>query len=310
MGKYIHFTEEQKQQANSVDLEDFLLRNGERLLPSGREKRMASNHSVTVCGSEWYDHAAQRGGGPVSFLQHFRSLSYPEAVQCLLKEGCKFLRSDDEKGQKAAPPVFTLPPAAERMRRVFAYLVQTRKISRDILAAFVQQGLIYEDTPCHNAVFVGRDDQGTPRHAHRRSTGSSGKGFRQTIEGSDFHWAFHWTGRDHLLFVFESPIDLLSYLTLHPKNWRAHSYVACCGTAWLPAAGMLDRTPCLRELCLCMDNDPAGWAACDRLEALAVQAGLTVRRSLPQHKDWNEDLQKLSEEKQQIPLDSCGIPVL
>src|SRR5699024_1404016 len=35
---YIHFTEEQKQRANSVDLEEFLLRSGERLLPSGREK--------------------------------------------------------------------------------------------------------------------------------------------------------------------------------------------------------------------------------------------------------------------------------
>ena len=66
---YIHFTEEQKQRANSVDLEEFLLRSGERLLPSGREQRMASDHSVTICGSEWYDHAAARGGGPVAFLQ-------------------------------------------------------------------------------------------------------------------------------------------------------------------------------------------------------------------------------------------------
>ena len=39
---YVHFTEEQKQRANSVDLEEFLLRSGERLLPSGREKRMAA----------------------------------------------------------------------------------------------------------------------------------------------------------------------------------------------------------------------------------------------------------------------------
>ena len=84
---YIHFTEEQKQRANSVDLEEFLLQSGERLLPSGREKRMASDHSVTICGSEWYDHAASRGGGPVAFLQYFHSLSYPEAVQQLV-EGC------------------------------------------------------------------------------------------------------------------------------------------------------------------------------------------------------------------------------
>ncbi len=63
-----------------MDLEQFLLRQGEKLLPSGREKRLASDHSVTVHGNRWYDHAAEKGGGPVSFLQRFYHLSYPEAV--------------------------------------------------------------------------------------------------------------------------------------------------------------------------------------------------------------------------------------
>ena len=307
---YIHFTEEQKQRANSVDLEEFLLRSGERLLPSGREKRMASDHSVTIRGSEWYDHAAQRGGGPVAFLLHFRHLSYPEAVQCLLRGDCGSARWETEKAKKSESEGFTLPPAAAHMRRLFAYLIQTRKISREVLVPFVQQKLIYEDMPCHNAVFVGRDDRGIPRHAHRRSTVSCGRGFRQTVEGSDFCWAFHWTGRDHRLFVFESPIDLLSYITLHPENWRDHSYVACCGTAWLPVAGMLERAPQLRELCLRMDSDDTGRAACDRLAAPAVRAGLVVYRDLPRYKDWNEDLQKLAEKKQNLPLDNTGNPVL
>ena len=60
---------------------------------------------------------------------------------------------------------------------------------------------------------------------------------------------------------------------------------------------MLGRTPGLRELCLCMDNDDAGRAACDRLEAPAARAGLAVRRDLPRYKDWNEDLQRAAEEK-------------
>ena len=307
---YIHFTEKQKQRANSMDLEEFLLQSGERLLPSGREKRMASDHSVTICGSEWYDHAVQRGGGPVAFLQHFHHLSYPEAVQCLLRGDCESARREIERTKKSESKEFTLPPAADHMRRIFAYLIRIRRISREVLIPFVQQKLIYEDTPCHNAVFVGRDDRGIPRHAHRRSTASCGRGFRQTVEGSDFRWAFHWTGRDRRLFVFESPIDLLSYITLHPENWRDHSYVACCGTAWLPVAGMMGRMPGLRELCLCMDNDDAGRAACDRLEAPAARVGLVVYRDLPRYKDWNEDLQKLAEKKQNLPLDNTGNPVL
>ena len=75
MAKYIHFTEEQKQQAASVDLERFLLCRGEKLITSGREKRLARDHSVTVRGNEWYDHAEERGGHAVSFVQKFYGLS-------------------------------------------------------------------------------------------------------------------------------------------------------------------------------------------------------------------------------------------
>lgn len=47
MSTYIHFTEEEKQRAASVDLEEFLRCHGEKLLASGREKRLARDHSVT-----------------------------------------------------------------------------------------------------------------------------------------------------------------------------------------------------------------------------------------------------------------------
>ena len=52
MSSYIHFTEEQKQRDAAVDLEEFLRCRGEKLLSSGREKRLASDHSVTVRGNE------------------------------------------------------------------------------------------------------------------------------------------------------------------------------------------------------------------------------------------------------------------
>ena len=50
MGTYIHFTDEQKERANSVDLEEFLRRQGEKLLRSGRESRLARVHHITVRG--------------------------------------------------------------------------------------------------------------------------------------------------------------------------------------------------------------------------------------------------------------------
>ena len=42
---YIHFTEDQKLRANSVDLVEFLRRQGEKLISSGQDKRLTSDHS-------------------------------------------------------------------------------------------------------------------------------------------------------------------------------------------------------------------------------------------------------------------------
>ena len=44
MAQYIEFTPEQKERAASIDLEEFLLRQGEKLIKSGRKKRLAMSH--------------------------------------------------------------------------------------------------------------------------------------------------------------------------------------------------------------------------------------------------------------------------
>ena len=286
---YIHFTEDQKRQANAVDLPDFLRRRGERLLPSGRELRLARDHSVTVRGNEWYDHAAGRGGGPVSFLKEFCGMSYQEAVLALLDQDAPRLSVCAAPGEKERKP-FRLPPANDNDRRVYAYLLQHRRIDREVVDAFVRAGSIYEDRQYHNCVFVGRDEHGAPRHAHKRSTNSRGKAFRMTVEGSDFRHAFHWSGMDGQLYVFEAPIDLLSFATLRPEDWKRHSYVALCGTSSKPLLGMLERYPNLEQVCFCLDNDQAGQLATKRLAALARERGLEVDVLVPVLKDWNADL--------------------
>ena len=86
---YIPFTEEQKRRAASVDLEEYLSRHGEALLPSGRDKRLAGDHSITVRGNTWYDHAVRQGGGPVISAQTLcppcRQFRYAAAVHILVE---------------------------------------------------------------------------------------------------------------------------------------------------------------------------------------------------------------------------------
>ena len=301
---YIPFTEEQKLQANSVDLAEFLRRRGERLIPSGSEYRMASDHSVTIRGSEWYDHETREGGGPISFVQTRYGLSYPQAVSLLLGgEGTAYPQA--KPSQPDRPKEFSLPPASPTMRRVYAYLLQRRCIERTVLTAFVRAGLIYEDAKYHNAVFVGKDEHGAVRHAHKRSTGDGGKPFRINVAGSDARYSFHWTGTSGRLYVFEAPIDLLSFLTLYPADWQAHSYVALCGLGEQAMLWMLEQNPPSRQVLLCLDRDRAGMEAAARLTDRLRERGYTQVSVLqPEQKDWNEDLQARDglEVRQEEPL--------
>jgi len=71
---YIPYTDEQKQHANSVDLPTFLRMRGEKLVPVGREFKLVyhdgygKHDSITISGSQWYDHKNQIGGGPIEFM--------------------------------------------------------------------------------------------------------------------------------------------------------------------------------------------------------------------------------------------------
>ena len=290
MSTYIHFTDEQKQRAASVDLEEFLRCRGEKLLTSGREKRLARDHSVTIRGNEWYDHAEERGGHAVSFVQRFYHLSYPEAVTMLLGGELGTVYPSAEERAEEPPKPFVLPPANSNMRRVYAYLVKHRNIDRSVVAHFAREKLLYEDADYHNAVFVGTDEDGVPRHAHKRSTNSQGKSFKVNVEGSRPQHSFHHVGQDGLLYVFEAPIDLLSFLTLYPDRWQEHSYVALCGTGGQAIHWMLEQNTRLRDVVLCLDHDEPGQTAARRIQEELQGAGYHSGILLPVHKDWNDDL--------------------
>jgi hypothetical protein len=302
---YIHFTEEQKLRAASVNLEEFLRARGETLIRSGLDKRLASNHSVTVRANEWYDHAAEEGGGPISFVRTFYNMSYPEAVSFLLtgEMGAWGALSDIYPAVNRRPArrrkPFALPPANSDMRRVFAYLLQKRFIDRDVLTAFVREKRIYESREpskdgtktYHNAVFVGYDEHGVPRHAHKRGLYTEGKAFKGNVEGGDPAYSFHHDGAGDSLYVFEAPVDMLSFITLHPQNWREHSYAALCGVSEHALLKRLELNPGIRRIILCLDYDAAGIEAAGRLEGLLREKGYTqTKQLLPEHKDWNESL--------------------
>ena len=295
---YIPFTDEQKVLANSVNLEEFLRMRGEKLERAGVEHKLiyydssGKHDSITIRGSKWFDHKNQTGGGAIKFMQEFYGMDFQTAVQELLGQRVTPLSHSPPKAiAKEEKKEFRLPEANTNMHRVYAYLIKQRFISPDIISHFAKQHTLYEDKEHHNAVFVGLDENGVPRQASKRSTNSFGKTFRITCEGSDTRYSFSHFGKSEKLFVFEAPIDMMSFLTLYPQEWQKNSYIAMNGVYENAVLTALKNHSNLSEVILCVDNDEGGIEAVDRLRDILRENGYeNVRRFAPKFKDWNEDL--------------------
>lgn len=294
----IPFTDEQKVLANSVNLEEFLRMRGEKLERVGREHKLiyydgsGKHDSITLRGSTWFDHKNQVGGGAIKFMQKFYDMDFQTAVQELLGQTVTPLSHSPPKATaKEENKEFRLPEANINMHRVYAYLIKQRFIAPDIISHFAKQHTLYEDKEHHNAVFVGVDEKGVPKQASKRSTSTFGNAFRITCEGSDTKYSFSHFGKSEKLFVFEAPIDMISFLTLYPKDWQQHSYIAMNGVYENAVLTALKNHSNLSEIVLCVDNDEGGIEAVDRLKDILAENGYPdVKRLAPKFKDWNEVL--------------------
>lgn len=170
--EYIYFTAGQKEAARQTDLVSLLQSQGEHLKRSGKEYVWRDgSEKVTVRGNLWFHQYERIGGDAVDFVRRFYDMDFPQAVNFLLgNNGGTIQRAEPIKREPPKP--FTLPPQNENMRRVYAYLLNRRGIDREVLSAFVHKRMIYESADYHNAVFVGYDEKGVARHAHKRGTGS------------------------------------------------------------------------------------------------------------------------------------------
>ena len=295
---YIPFTDEQKVLANSVDLEEFLRMRGEKLERVGREHKLiyydssGRHDSITLRGSTWFDHKNQIGGGAIKFMQEFYDMDFQTAVQELLGRTVTPLSHSPPKAiAKEEKKEFKLPEANANMHRVYAYLIKQRFIAPDIISYFAKQHTLYEDKEHHNAVFVGIDENGVPRQASKRSTNSYGNSFRITCQGSDTRYSFAHFGESKRLYVFEAPIDMMSFLTLYPKDWQKHSCIAMNGVYENAVLTALKNHTNLSKVILCVDNDEGGIEAVDRLRDILHKKGYPdVKRLAPKFKDWNEAL--------------------
>ena len=294
------FSDEQLQRASGIDITAMLQGQGEKLKKQGRVYRWLRYDSTVIDRNRWYRHSREIGGGPIQFMQHFYGMDFVEAVKYLLdgEEGAEFVQASRTPEPKLP---FTPPKLSKNMHRTFAYLIKTRKIDADIVQHFVNEKKIFETEEYHNVAFCGYDEKGEMKQMHLRST-LPGNRFFMDIDGSDKQYYFRHIGTNSDVYVFEAPIDMLSYITMNKENWQESSYVCLGGVAIDALKNVLSTNEQISKVYMCVDRDDAGDKTVKRIGDELNEMGYEWERIHPKNKDWNEDLTAGSEQTENFEL--------
>lgn len=299
------FTDEEMTVVRNTDLPALLESLGYSVVRKGRFYSTKEMDSLMIKDRRtWFRYSEQVGGDAITFLRRFNGMTFPEAVNALLSfNGYSRYKPRTQFKHPPAPEEkteFILPDKSADSRRVYAYL-KKRGVSHQVIGAFLDFGLLYEDMPYHNCVFVGKNAEDRPVFAYKRGTyDKDGAGFKGDVPGGDKAVAFRLPcdPEKDSVHVFESPIDLMSYMTLHRKL-NSNAVALCC----LHDGALetyLKENPHIKEIVLCLDADKWGKIAAERIsEKYASQGHRVTIKSPAKGKDWNEYLQIKNERKRE-----------
>lgn len=315
------FDDNEKAEAHNISTTDYLSRNyGLTFKSDGRGYRCVEHNSLYVNKDDmsWYWNSHSVGGGDViAFVQKFDdrlnsrlcNLGYAEALKIVLNpilSENKAINTPSTSAtyKKASKKVeennksLILPEAKDsKYNRLFAYLIQTRKIDKNIVSCLIHKKYLYEDKR-GNIIFVGRDSNKKAKYATIRGT-LTDKQFRMDCIGSDKSNGFYLNGFDkNTIYVFEAPIDLLSHASLDNisnddcRAWLSKCRISLGGVSDIALVNYLNYNKAIDNIVFCLDNDKAGIEATKKYIDKFSKLGYICSSSpAPQGKDYNEYLQ-------------------
>lgn len=302
MGKY---TDDELIIAKSVDLVDLadsvgigLRRKGSYFQVEGMSSAMIFNRST------WCRFSQQGvGGSTIDFLMYFRDMEFNEAVNYLLdfagyiktdipekpnnsKELMDKLKSKPKIEKEKSP--FILPEKSESCRRMFAYLMKQRSLSKRVIDYWIKHNLMYESLPHHNIVFLGKDSQGEVKFASQRGTFDLYKEpFKVDVKGNDKSYGVNLINPEcRELNLYEAAIDAMSDMDFR-EDYKTS--ILALGMLWdSPLEKLLEHEEQIKRINISLDNDLRGREAAKRIARKYVLAGYEVLVRLPPlGKDYN-----------------------
>lgn len=241
------------------------------------------------------------GRSALDYLIKVRGYDFVQAVQ-IIAERTAIQPPVSIPAEKKTEKKLILPKPYRYQPYAVSYL-ERRGIDSEIILFCLKTERLYESENYHNVVFVGMDQNGTPRYAALRGIGTD---FVGEASGSDKNYSFciPAEGKSHAVHLFESAIDLLSYATeqkLDGKNWRDEHLLSLAGVyhpakeiekSKVPAAltRFLKEHPEAEMVVFHLDNDRTGRLATQAIRTVLPKKYQTRDEPPKQGKDCNDSL--------------------
>lgn len=271
------YSEEQIKEASNISIFDYIRSQGYDYKQIGNEVHIKGYGGlyVNVAKNSFYNHSECKGGrGCIAFVEYMEDKSFKQAMETLVGEGnIKFEKKEWKPEIKTKPTEFIPPEKAATYKNLYAYLIKERMLDKDIINDFVKQGILYQTTSEHstddktykneNIVFLHKAEDGTVCGASEQGT-KSDKRFKRNYEGTDKDFGFLYKKGyvpNKIVYLFEAPIDLMSFVQLHPEIENAH-FVAMEGLKPSIAEHYINDNWLVYS---CVDNDSAGKAFNDKI---------------------------------------------
>ena len=169
----------QIEKARQANLAEYFIQNGYEV-----EQRRDELHVKGYGGlyintetNEWYcfSQADKHGGrNAINCLTDIIGMDFKPAVEALTGERMSQIEYRPTERTPPKQRELVLPEPADNMRKVFAYLCQTRMIDSKIVSELAHQHLLYQDKR-GNAVFLHKDEKGETVGAEIQGTNKIGR---------------------------------------------------------------------------------------------------------------------------------------
>ena len=300
-------------EARKVDLFSYLQATDpdELVKCDGNEYCTRTHDSLKISNGKWFWWSRGIGGASaLDYLVKVRGVDFVTAVEAIMGtvEIPHVIVPEHKKYDRLCLPAYTF-----QCQKARKYLI-SRGIDERLIDDCIGKKLIAEDKKTGAVLFLGYDESGSVKHCSMRA--SDGSSTKKDVAGSDKHYAFRLLSDrgNKTVRVFESAIDLLSYVTVLKtigKDYRRENLISLSGI-YLPKKRIEESKvpypleqyllshPQTEHICLYLDNDFAGKRGAEALEIILGKQYEVRYIPPPVGKDYNDYLMCIRSESPSV----------